>query len=304
MLTDSFKDAARAKSDEVLRKDTTDESDISSFFSIQTRDQKLNKMYHKRKAVSSTTDLNNLAIKCMKNDNESVQDSSAINNTPESVGKIAKYVRESGLSNNLENNEHDVDQYYKQFLNEDYDDNDIYNQNTKTEYFPGKRHDSPQPTNLEAPKASFGEAGSSNLAALNEPRSKVDNLITLEPSDQILTMTCSGSVQNSEMLEEIRKIVLSHDQILKEIRALLTASQSHGKQVEAKLQSIKEDTCATLSNFVPDENLLASMVPGFQLPINDVEVLECFDEQLGKDESFKSIVVRPPLNFKNCCIFP
>ncbi|KAL5278626.1 hypothetical protein ACFFRR_003325 [Megaselia abdita] len=112
---DTFKNAARVKAEEVLRKDTSDESESNiAQFSIKTREQRLNM---KRKLPE--TDLNELAVKCQKTSFEKIQTKLVEHDTSETLEEIKSFVRNELTSENnmIENHRESQDDFYKQFIN-------------------------------------------------------------------------------------------------------------------------------------------------------------------------------------------
>lgn len=279
-----------------MRKDTTDESDNNnSLFVIQTREQKFQKNTQKRRII--TTDFNELASKCLKSNIEKEKASSSNDLTSESVDEISEYVQQSEITHNFKDTGHDVYEqeeqhnFYKQFLNDEYANNqNALKRNMQNELVSEKPSVSPtaNPPDEEVVYQDFKIPHTSSGS----------NVITYSPTDQVLAVSCSGCVENSKQLSSFYQTLVAHGTMLNEMKALLVASTVNMNVVLQALANIKQDTSATLLNFSPDENKLASIVPEFEVPINTVELLERFEEKLKRDDYFKSIVVRPIFVFQ------
>lgn len=206
-----------------------------------------------RRLKKEENDFNSLAQELVKTNQEN--ESSVGNQEPKA----------SEIVNNTSDIELDS-QYYKQFLA---DDGEAEAQSQITYILPEM-----------------------HLSESNVPTEQKSNIVTFPDSDQILSIPCTCSSQNLKELAEVRRTQFFLEQKIEEIKALVVCLKIDGFNNHKVLQSIKEDTSATLTHFDPREIGLATMVPEFNLPISDEDTLKEFDDKLRKDSIFNAIVVR------------
>lgn len=250
----------------MLRKDT-DESDADVFFKpIQTREQKALSKKTGESQKRDTNDYNVMAQKLLRDSQEKCQNSPPLI-PEETIEDVESYLKSTGAENTDESTEDP--HFYAQFLSEEQP-----KKNNATVF-------EPQSSNsLELDAFEGEEAGTDT---------KPEKLVT--ESSQIISVSCSSCAQNANELEDIRSTQILIGQRLDEIKALVVALKIDGFNSQRVLQSIKEDTSATLVHFDPTENPLTSMAPGFDLPIMEDNVLKQLEEKLRTDSVFHSVMV-------------
>lgn len=110
-------------------------------------------------------------------------------------------------------------------------------------------------------------------------------------SSQCVTITCSSCKDVLKELTDIKRTLFIQEQKLDDVRSLAATSKIDGINIMKALQSIKEDTRSTLANFDPNDNNENGFdIPGYKLPIDNLEKLVQFEEEL-KDSTFQAVVV-------------
>lgn len=265
-----------------MRKDTTDDTDEDeSGLIIKTREQKMS-MAQKRKMVSISTDFNNLAKKCMKIKQEGFRNvSSNVSGTHEHPSQNETFQQDFGdqflnIDKDVENEE------IKE--NNDLVDDSIYQYANNDQEAGVSNADNTQEQNQTT---AFGNIKEQPIV---DQKSTPFNVITFPANEenQIITMSCQNCVNVLRAQEESRKTQLVHDNILMEIRSVVS---SFKHDILRELRSIKEDTSATLASVDPNETPELGGIPGFTLPLDSPEDLRAFEDKLGLDSTFRSLVV-------------
>lgn len=306
MHTDSFKKAARAKADEILRKDTTDFSEDDDLV-IKTREQNITK---KRKIVS--TDFNNLAQKCLQIKQEkyrsypsSMESGKAGASSPKPLPKdfaydtssqkrLSKHLAvetssQATFSNDLSNNFINIGDVVE---NESYttaSDKLIY------QYEDYEQQNLP-PTNYHNDQTQ-ASTYSQDQHVVNTKSSPVrESTFPQSDENQFLTINCSNCISVMKVIEDVRKTQLVNNKTIDEIRSVVATFKRAEEEMMKELRSIRGITNAILANFDPNETPELGIIPGFTLPLNTPESLKLFESKLELDASFRLLVV-------NMCFF-
>lgn len=289
--TDTFKKAARAKADEVLRKDTTDFSEDDDLV-IKTREQNITK---KRKNIN--TDYNDFAQKCLKTKQDKYRSEPLAMGSETTGTSIQKPLPKDFMGETSSQKPHlkhvvvDTSSEAtlpKDFANQFMNIGDVVDNNEK-----------PEKVLYEYDGKVLYEYDNINSQAYNQDNYVIDTKssasaatnLTQGEENQILSINCSNCVNMLKSIEDLRKTQLVNNTILTEIRPVVATIKKTQEEIMKELYCIKGISNAILANFDPNETPELGILPGFTLPLNTSDSLKSFENKLQLDATFRSLVV-------------